>query len=139
MRPLLLDTCAVLRLANGEFRKFSASAMKAMREADVLYVSPISEWEIALKWRDGGIELPMPPRDLMRMLVESYSLSLIPLSEEVMFKATELPGVHRDERRAASAGCDPCRRRARRHGRLAKAGADSVRIVVEPQQAQISS
>ena len=96
MRLLLLDTCAVLRLANGEFRKFSASAMKAMREADVLYVSPISEWEIALKWRDGGIELPMPPRDLMRTLVDSYSLSLIPLSEEVMFKATELPEVHRD-------------------------------------------
>ena len=41
MRPLLLDTCAVLRLANGEFRKFSNGAMKALREADVLYVSPI--------------------------------------------------------------------------------------------------
>ena len=50
MRPLLLDTCAVLKLANGEFGKFSRSAMKAMREADILYVSPISEWEISLKW-----------------------------------------------------------------------------------------
>ena len=34
MRPLLLDTCTVLRLANGEFDKFSRSAMKAMREAE---------------------------------------------------------------------------------------------------------
>ena len=96
MRPLLLDTCAVLRLANGEFKKFSKGAMKALREADILYVSPISEWEISLKWRDGGIDLPMPPRDMMRTLVDAYSLSLIPLSEEVMFKATELPEVHRD-------------------------------------------
>ena len=95
MRHLLLDTCAVLRLANGEFKKFSKGAMKALREADILYVSPISEWEISLKWRDGGIDLPMPPRDLMRTLVDAYSLSLIPLSEEVMFKATELPEVHR--------------------------------------------
>lgn len=96
MRPLLLDTCAVLSLANGEFRKFSVPAMKAIREAEMLYVSPISEWEISLKWRDGGIDLPMPPRELMRKLVDAYSLSLIPLSEEVMFRATELPNVHRD-------------------------------------------
>ena len=85
MRPLLLDTCAVLRLANGEFGKFSRSAMKAMREADILYVSPISEWEISLKWKQGGIELPLEPRALMRKLMNAYSLSLVPLSEEVMF------------------------------------------------------
>ena len=48
MRPLLLDTCAVLKLANGEFGKFSRSAMKAMREADILYVSPISELAMSL-------------------------------------------------------------------------------------------
>ena len=96
MRPLLLDTCAVIWLANGEFGKFSASAMDAMRDTDVLYVSPISEWEISLKWRQGGIELPLEPRALMRKLVDAYSLSLAPLSEEVMFKATELPDIHRD-------------------------------------------
>ena len=96
MRPLLLDTCAILRLANGEFRKFSRSAMAALRDADALYVSPISEWEISLKWRDGGIELPLEPRELMRQLTEAYSLSLIPLSEEVMFRSTELPNLHRD-------------------------------------------
>ena len=96
MRPLLLDTCAVLRLANGEFGKFSRSAMNAMREADVLYVSPISEWEISLKWKHGGIELPLEPRMLMRKLIDAYSLSLIPLSEEVMFRATELPDIHKD-------------------------------------------
>ena len=96
MRPLLLDTCAVLRLANGEFGKFSRSAMNAMREADVLYVSPISEWEISLKWKQGGIELPLEPRMLMRKVIDAYSLSLIPLSEEVMFRATELPDIHKD-------------------------------------------
>ena len=96
MRPLLLDTCAVLRLANGEFKKFSRSAMTALRDADALYVSPISEWEISLKWRDGGLGLPLAPRELMRRLTEAYSLSLLPLSEEVMFRSTELPDVHRD-------------------------------------------
>ena len=96
MRPLLLDTCAVLMLANGDFKKFSTSTMKALRDAEALYVSPISEWEISLKWRDGGIELPLEPRELMRKLTEAYALTLIPLSEEVMFRSTELPYVHRD-------------------------------------------
>ncbi len=96
MRPLLLDTCAILRLANGEFKKFSSSAMKAMRDADILYISPISEWEISLKWQDGGIELPVEPRELFHQLVDAYSLTTIPLSDEVMFKSTELPNFHRD-------------------------------------------
>ena len=96
MRSLLLDTCALLRLANGEFKSFSRSAMAAMRDADALYVSPISEWEISRKWRDGGIELPLEPRELMRQLTNAYWLSLLPLSEEVMFKSTELPNIHRD-------------------------------------------
>ena len=92
----MLDTCAVLMLANGEFGKFSRSAMKTMRETDMLYVSPISEWEISLKWKQGGIDLPVEPRALMHELMSAYSLALIPLSEEVMFKATELPDIHRD-------------------------------------------
>ena len=96
MRPLLLDTCAVLMLANGDFKKFSTSTMKALRDAETLYVSPISEWEISLKWRDGGIELPLEPRELMRKLTKAYALTLLPLSEDVMFRSTELPYVHRD-------------------------------------------
>ena len=67
----MLDTCSVLRLANGEFGKFTSSAMKAMREAYMLYVSPISEWEISLKWKQGGIELPLEPRALMQKLMNA--------------------------------------------------------------------
>ena len=33
---------------------------------------------------------------LMRKVIDAYSLSLVPLSEEVMFKATELPEIHKD-------------------------------------------
>ena len=61
-----------------------------------MYVSPISEWEISLKWKQGGIELPVEPRMLMRKVIDAYSLSIIPLSEEVMFRATELPDIHKD-------------------------------------------
>ena len=96
MQSLLLDTCAVLWLANGEMDRFSSAAIKALREADALHISLMTEWEIALKWRDGGIDLPMPPRELMEKFRVHFGVSILPLSEEIMFRATELPKIHKD-------------------------------------------
>ena len=96
MCPLLLDTCAVIWLANGELSRFSSGAVRALRETDALYVSPISEWEIAVKWRDGDIYLPMPPRELMEGFLEHFDVLISPLSDEVMFRSTELPQIHKD-------------------------------------------
>ena len=96
MQSFLLDTCAVLWLANGEMGRFSSAAVKALREADALHISPMTEWEIALKWRDGGIDLPMPPRELMARFREHFGVSVAPLTEEVMFRAAELPRIHKD-------------------------------------------
>ena len=96
MRRLLLDTCAVLWLANGELVRFSRDTLDAMREAEDLCISPITEWEISLKWHDGGIVLPMPPRRLLSRFMAKYGVNLAPLTEEVMFRATELPQIHRD-------------------------------------------
>ena len=96
MQSFLLDTCAVLWLANGEMGRFSLGAVKALRAADALQISPMTEWEIALKWRDGGIDLPMPPRALMERFRAHFGVSVAPLSEEVMFRAAELPQIHKD-------------------------------------------
>ena len=96
MRPLLLDTCAVIWLANGELSRFSSGTVRALREAVALYVSSISEWEIALKWRDGDIYLPIPPRELMEGFLKHFDVSITPLSDEVMFRSTELPQIHKD-------------------------------------------
>ena len=96
MRALLLDTCAVLWLANGELDNFSKEALRLIREAEILYMSPITEWEISLKWAKGGIELPMLPREMISRFTSRLDVKLMPLSEEVMFRATELPWHHRD-------------------------------------------
>ena len=45
---LLLDTCALLWLASGS-RNLSKSARAAIADAQVVYVSPVSAWEIAVK------------------------------------------------------------------------------------------
>jgi PIN domain nuclease of toxin-antitoxin system len=96
MRRLLLDTCAVLWLANGELGRFTNDTLDAMRDAEDLCISPITEWEISLKWHDGGIILPIPPRRLLSRFMVKYGVNLAPLTGEVMFRATELPQIHRD-------------------------------------------
>ena len=96
MKPLLLDTCAVLWLAGGDFAHFSKETLRRIREAEVLYMSPITEWEIALKWRDGGIELPVAPREFFAIFMKRFGVRIMPFSEEVAFRATELPMLHKD-------------------------------------------
>ncbi len=96
MRQILLDTCAVVWLANGEAGRFSPATLANLREAEFLYVSPITEWELAYKWRNGGIVLPVSPRELMALFKAAYRVQVSPLSDEVMFRAAELPLHHRD-------------------------------------------
>ncbi len=38
----------------------------------------------------------MPPRELMEKFREHFGVSILPLSEEIMFRATELPKIHKD-------------------------------------------
>ena len=96
MRQILLDTCAVIWLANGEADRFSPATLMKLREVDFLYVSPITEWELAYKWRQGGIVLPVTPRELMVTFKTAYRVQTSPLSDEIMFRAAELPLHHRD-------------------------------------------
>lgn len=49
MRAVLLDTCAVIWLANGmQMRDTALSAIRAAGRAHGIYVSPVSAWEIGL-------------------------------------------------------------------------------------------
>jgi PIN domain nuclease of toxin-antitoxin system len=53
-RAVLLDTCAVIYLANGDpIAKPAADAITHAGLADGVYISPISAWEIGLLSRPG--------------------------------------------------------------------------------------
>lgn len=95
MDRLLLDTCAILRLASG-VGELSRAALSAIAKASVIFVSPISLWEIALKTRNGNIILPVSAEDYFNDVVQEYDLSIAPLSLAVMSKSVDLPPIHRD-------------------------------------------
>jgi PIN domain nuclease of toxin-antitoxin system len=54
---LLLDTCAIIWLAN-QAGQLSTTARDAIDQAWFVYVSPVSAWELGLKVAKGRVTLP---------------------------------------------------------------------------------
>ena len=93
---LLLDTCAFLWLA-AEPKRLGPRARKAIDARDaVLVVSDVSIWEVCLKWQAGKLTLPAPPRRWFGEQIARWGVRPLPLTAEHLFRATELPVLHRD-------------------------------------------
>ena len=92
---LLLDTCALLWLASGD-RALSEKARSLIEDAEVLYVSPVTAWEIAVKTAKGKIQLPLSPREWFNAVVKLYDISVLKLTADDMLKSAELPWLHKD-------------------------------------------
>jgi PIN domain nuclease of toxin-antitoxin system len=92
---LLLDTCALLWLASGD-KRLSAEARERVGSATIAYVSALSGFEIALKWRRRKLTLPASPEEWFSAALEHHALTAVPLVNEDAIRAPLLPDVHRD-------------------------------------------
>jgi PIN domain nuclease of toxin-antitoxin system len=94
MRPILLDTCALLWLANGD--ALSGEALQALEEAGAdagaIAVSPISSWEVGQLAARGRLTLPMEPLAWFQAAIDS-GVSLLPLSPSILVGSSFLPGT----------------------------------------------
>jgi PIN domain nuclease of toxin-antitoxin system len=94
-KSLILDTCALIWLTTGD-KMLSSEATEAINSAPLVYVSPISAWEISLKIAREKIRWPLPLLEWFFKTVEKHTLHILPLSVELLVKANELPWHHRD-------------------------------------------
>lgn len=94
-KRIFLDTCALLWLGLGS-KELPDAARKAIRHADIVFVSPISAWEITMKVDRGLLEFPCDPLEWFKQILEVHDLSLSPLSVEVLSQSATLPYHHRD-------------------------------------------
>jgi PIN domain nuclease of toxin-antitoxin system len=90
---VLLDTCALLALADGQLPRGAAGALRKAPEALVSVVSP---WEVAIKVAGGRLRLQEPPVRWFRGLAERYELQEVPLDAGTACAAAALPPLHRD-------------------------------------------
>jgi PIN domain nuclease of toxin-antitoxin system len=92
---MILDTCALLFLASGD-RRLSRSARERLTREPARWFCAISSFEIALKHRQGKLELPLAPLRWLRALEARYGLTELPVDSALCAAATELPYHHRD-------------------------------------------
>ena len=99
MSQLLLDTCAVLWLGNGD--KITAAAMEQLDSNHAtntpVYVSPFSAWEIGNLVSLNRIRLSQPPEKWFENFCHNGNLGLAELTSEVLIAASFLPEIqHKD-------------------------------------------
>jgi PIN domain nuclease of toxin-antitoxin system len=94
VQPLLLDTCAVIWLSEGE--KLADAAIELLKAADDVgqftYISPISAWELGLLASRGRIQLLITPQRWFARLFESRGVRLAEMSPDVLIASSFLPG-----------------------------------------------
>jgi len=92
VKPILLDTCALIWLANRE--NLRPDARTALEEADgtdgLIAVSPISAWEIGQLVARGRMMLTLEPRVWFQSALDS-GLVLTPMPPELLIASSFLP------------------------------------------------
>ncbi len=92
---MLLDTCALLWLANDQ-TKISRETLRRIEASPAVFISAASGFEIALKHRIGKLHLPIPPQEWIREIIRHHQIDVIDLDLEICMKAVDLPPVHKD-------------------------------------------
>lgn len=92
MPSILLDTCAVIWIAErARLREPAASELPKAREGDI-FVSPISAWEIANLAAKGKISLAMSPENWFERFCDQLSIALAEMPPSVLIASATLPG-----------------------------------------------
>ena len=91
---LLLDTCAVIWIANdqplGEDARHAIAG--ALQADEPVFISPISAWEIGLLASRGRITLQMSPQKWFERLMEAPGVRLADMPPSVLVASSFLPG-----------------------------------------------
>ena len=92
--PLLLDTCAVIWVA--EDQPISETAALALDEAHAadqfVYVSPITAWEVGLLVARGRLTAIIKPQLWFERLLDVPNMRLADMSPDLLISSSFLPG-----------------------------------------------
>jgi PIN domain nuclease of toxin-antitoxin system len=93
--PLLLDTCATIWIANEEpiSETTSAAIRRANEIGELIYISPITAWEIGLLAARSRVNLLMPPERWFLRLLQAPGVQLAEMAPEVLIASSFLPGT----------------------------------------------
>jgi len=93
---LLLDTCTFLWIITDDDALSARVRQLFLDEENEVYLSAVSTWEIALKYKLGKLPLPDPPDRFIPKQREAHSIQPLALDEEATLQLVRLPPLHRD-------------------------------------------
>ena len=93
---ILLDTCALLWLTSDQ-EKFSAKAKETIKKnADALFVSSITAFEIAIKYRNGQLALKFPVLEWFSEALNFHGIKEVEVTGSIAISSVLLPQLHSD-------------------------------------------
>lgn len=95
---VLLDTCTIIFISSGKVLNDGADRLVGRAARDgVLYISPISAWEIGMGATRGRLVLPKQPLTYFNDFIQKIGAVLDPLTPEILVHSCEMPGrPHKD-------------------------------------------
>jgi PIN domain nuclease of toxin-antitoxin system len=92
--PLLLDTCAVIWIANDEpvAQPVSDTMQHAIEIGEPVFVSPITAWEIGMLVARSRMTLLMKPEVWFDRILQEEGMSLAGMTPELLIASSFLPG-----------------------------------------------
>jgi PIN domain nuclease of toxin-antitoxin system len=93
---IVLDSHVWYWWVNLEHDRLPPGMVATIENAPRVGVSPVSCFELALAYRRGRLELPLPPRDWFARALDGSDVELLPLTPPISARAVELAEIHRD-------------------------------------------
>jgi PIN domain nuclease of toxin-antitoxin system len=96
MMDVLLDTCSFLWIIT-DAEELSQHAREIFSDSDnTIYLSAVSEWEIAVKYKLKKLTLPKSPATFLPQQRMAHGINPLDLDEEAALTLLKLPELHKD-------------------------------------------
>lgn len=93
MAVYLVDTCAVIRIANGDRLREPAASRLRETQTERVFVSPMTAWEIATLVAKGKMALSISPDVWFHRFCELPGVQLAEMPPSVLVASASLPGT----------------------------------------------
>ncbi|NET59712.1 MAG: type II toxin-antitoxin system VapC family toxin [Symploca sp. SIO2E6] len=93
---ILLDTHIWIWFITQEFERFPAHWRGIIETSEVVGISPVSCYEVALAQQRGRLQLPCTTKRWLQEALEPSGITLFPITAQIADQAVNLSPVHKD-------------------------------------------
>lgn len=93
---ILLDTCTFLWIITDDSSLSAKARALLVAVENEVFLSVVSSWEIAVKYKLGKLPLPESPAKYIPQKREQHEIDSLVLTEQAALYLPKLPDLHRD-------------------------------------------